>query len=503
MADRGDQSEAAAVAALEKSLASRGVYQPLRRNERGEVEVFDVYDAEIADKRELDRLRELPHLKKVSLSNVRCREEHLEVLGQLTGLEDLDLRGMKQVTRRTVEWFANLPNLKRLLLIRVGLDDDATRSMATMSSLRTLCLLDLPITSQGVCQLVALSGLETLSLGNTSIDDQALEHVARLKNLCRLEIAETQLSGAGFQFFNKAGPLSSLSAPKSAIDDTGLFHLAQIRSLEDLNLDYSRVTDVGILHFSGHQRLKSFKLLGCHVTDASADVFCKIRSLRSLDVEDTPFTKTGRRVLKKKLPKCYVFLKTMPWPGEPDDQLGDQVGEPVSPRDDPEYLWQHVPRCIQDFTLRRLHKNEQSKTSTTFELQCACGGKLAQVIGHPLSRLNRQVPDSLLFVGPLGFRCERCKKTTEILDTKLHGYHGELNASATYRGNGRRTAFRCPKCSQNLFAAVRASFHYGDAAFDLWEDDNEVALSDYFQGFGLHARCANCQAQSAITQLDL
>jgi hypothetical protein len=221
------------------------------------------------------------------------------------------------------------------------------------------------------------------------------------------------------------------------------------------------------------------------------------------DVEDTPFTKYGRKILKEKIPKCYVFLKTLPWPGEADDHLGVQVDEPVSPRDDPEYLWQHVPRCIQDFTLRRLRNKKQSESSTTFELQCACGGKLAQIVGHPLSKFNRQVADSLVFVGPLGFRCERCKKTTEILDTKLHGYHGELNASATYRGNGRRTAFRCPKCSQNIFAAVSVSFHYGDAAFDLWEDDNEVALSDYFQGFGLHARCASCQTQSAITQLDL
>jgi hypothetical protein len=141
------------------------------------------------------------------------------------------------------------------------------------------------------------------------------------------------------------------------------------------------------------------------------------------------------------------------------------------------------------------------------ELSCPCGGNAGALLGHPLKGLNKKYDGPEIFVSPLAFRCGACGKTLELLDTERHGYHGELGASAKLRGQGRRSSFRCPRCSGTDFQPAVA-LSYAGATLDLWEDsdeddDDEVKVEDYFEGFELRGKCSRCGVESIISELDL
>ena len=119
---------------------------------------------------------------------------------------------------------------------------------------------------------------------------------------------------------------------------------------------------------------------------------------------------------------------------------------------------------------------------------CRCGSGTGKFLGYPLTDYKPSYAGPACFVGPLGFLCSQCLKTTEIIDTEVHGYDGELGSSCTIRGEGERVAFQCPKCKSEQMS-VTVHFEYDGGELDLKADEPTINVQDYFGSFEAKGSC--------------
>ena len=140
---------------------------------------------------------------------------------------------------------------------------------------------------------------------------------------------------------------------------------------------------------------------------------------------------------------------------------------------------------------------------SVWRLGCTCGEERCHVLGYPLRDLNPDY-DGPDFIGPLGFDCSACGKVTEILDTDVHGYHAESAkieggiGPVKIRGEEARCHFPCSACGANLFV-VTIGFIYWPGAFDLFLDEPDLPIQEFFNEFLCYGRCVSCGEVSAIT----
>lgn len=167
------------------------------------------------------------------------------------------------------------------------------------------------------------------------------------------------------------------------------------------------------------------------------------------------------------------------------------------------YLWSHPPKCVAGFKLKPINRPEDDEDAsfTSYELGCACGSMLGSVMGHALQSVNPEYSGPEIFVSPLDFACKKCAKIIPVIDSGKHGYSMELGMeSSVLRGEGRKTAFRCPKCSADSFGLV-VIFGYSGAELDAEEDEPTGHVEDLFLGFSARGTCAACGTISVITDL--
>lgn len=154
------------------------------------------------------------------------------------------------------------------------------------------------------------------------------------------------------------------------------------------------------------------------------------------------------------------------------------------------------PRCLGQFLCTPAERPEpwNADDIAVWKIACPCGSQHGSFLGYPLKRFDPNSPGAD-FVSPLGFECVKCRQTTEIFDTKCHGYHAEACASSSaVRGEGDRNAFACPACAAKTFE-VLTSFFFWPASVDLVEDEPEEFESraqDLFCEFVAHGRCQDC-----------
>lgn len=165
-----------------------------------------------------------------------------------------------------------------------------------------------------------------------------------------------------------------------------------------------------------------------------------------------------------------------------------------------EYLWCHPPACIAAFRLKALRSGTHDGPPTKFGLACECGSERGSVVGFRLRSLRTDYSGPETLVSPLAFVCSSCSKTTEIIDTDVHGYHGALqrycgesSKPATIRGSGPREAFECPTCNSTEMRVV-VTFYYSGAEQDIEEDDETGHMEDFFVGFNAQGSCSQCGA---------
>lgn len=182
--------------------------------------------------------------------------------------------------------------------------------------------------------------------------------------------------------------------------------------------------------------------------------------------------------------------------------------------DQAEYFRNHPPRCIAGFKVQSTALSEarfdghSSKSqldfdvpgevtidapehlNTVFSLSCNCGGSQHYIHGYRWT--NPDFHDAIVFLSPLVLECSACGKMTDLLDTDVHGYDGELgHGTATARALGHRVVFECPDCGRRPIQ-IFVRFEYPDDLFDDDFPEFQGRQQDLFTWFSLLGRCATC-----------
>ncbi len=168
---------------------------------------------------------------------------------------------------------------------------------------------------------------------------------------------------------------------------------------------------------------------------------------------------------------------------------------------------QHPPSCLSGFCVSRSHAEPWSNWAG-WSLTCSCGATKGKLLGHPLKECNPEYDGAPLFVSPLAFLCSSCGKTTEIIDTKQHGYNSEIGKAegqswdSNYRGSGERQSVPCPECGASEFSITAFCAH---PHFDLIEDEPELEprAQEYFDSFDCRGKCAACGKESSLANFEL
>ena len=166
------------------------------------------------------------------------------------------------------------------------------------------------------------------------------------------------------------------------------------------------------------------------------------------------------------------------------------------------------PTCLSGFRTSPSHADEWDDWAV-WSLACSCGATKGKLMGHPLKECDPEYDGPPLFVSPLAFLCSSCGKTTEIIDTKKHGYNSEVGKDeegkswdSNYRGTGQGQPVPCPACGGSEFEIMACCSH---SHFDLIEDEPELAprAQEFFDAFECRGGCAACGEDASLADFEL
>jgi internalin A len=227
-----------------------------------------------------------------------------EGLGQLTSLQELDLR-LTKVTEKIVPQLS-LKSLTHLRLPHTAVTDATCELLAKHGKLHTLdqCWSFLP---NGKLGKVAADDqhIQQFNLSATATTEKTLQLFLNLP--IRSLTPALGLTDEGMVTIGKLSELEFLSLEKqTAVTDAGCKHLANLKKLKGIGFTNTRITDAGIEHLRGATELTSLSLEKTLITDVSLRLAEGLPNLKSLNVHGTKVTSAGLRQFHKTNPKCSI-----------------------------------------------------------------------------------------------------------------------------------------------------------------------------------------------------
>lgn len=136
-----------------------------------------------------------------------------------------------------------------------------------------------------------------------------------------------------------------------------------------------------------------------------------------------------------------------------------------------------------------------------FLLTCHCGHASFHILGH--NAISQSYPDTPIFVAPIVLDCPKCRRRTQLFDTRCDGYDAQCGGPTTgMTGTGTPDHFVCPNCGHREFVP-RVSLNYSldDEEMDDW-DELASRPQDFFDWFSLSAKCSKCGVSSDVTDYE-
>lgn len=186
-------------------------------------------------------------------------------LGELKSIEHLNLSATP-LDFVNFSWVRQFPNLKTLLLVGVGADDQCAVFLSDLRYLEDLHLTHAKVSNQGVQAICKMTWLKGLNLSKCPIDDTSMTALGACLSLRSLDVSDTQISNQGVEIV------------------------------------VAEVLRTG-------QQLNSLVLRSCPVGDQALVRLASLRTLTLLDVFDTGVTEQGLSFLKESLPNCRVLVE--------------------------------------------------------------------------------------------------------------------------------------------------------------------------------------------------
>jgi hypothetical protein len=210
------------------------------------------------------KLHQLEYLHAIRLS---VSDEGLFHLRNLTHLRTLSLEGTR-VQGPGLVHLKRLTRLEHLGLPRFPFTDDDLSHLAGLTRLNYIAITGDRVTNAGLAHFRAMGELQFLNVTHTRIT--SLEAIRNLTHIRFLDLTGTP------------------------IDDKGLEAVANFRDLEYLEIQGApQLTDVGLAHLSGLPKLEHLSLVDTGITDAGLDHLCSLPRLRRLDLSRTAVTDAG------------------------------------------------------------------------------------------------------------------------------------------------------------------------------------------------------------------
>jgi REP element-mobilizing transposase RayT len=210
-------------------------------------------------------LRNLPSVENIALEDSRNADVALSNIEGIESLTRVDLRG-SDVTNDGLKHLKSLKNLHELDLsntqvTNAGLDNISDIPIITLTlihsridslknkgfaELKSLILIDSPITDSALADAPMLKRLLTLHLTRTKITDDGLKYLKGLA-LCQLDIDETAITDAGMVHIATLQNLITLNLRGTKVTDRGIMQLTRLKYLNDIEVDRTLVTQTGLI----------------------------------------------------------------------------------------------------------------------------------------------------------------------------------------------------------------------------------------------------------------
>lgn len=306
---------------------------------QGQITAVDMGDQQLDDRlaQALPRLRALDTL---AIHNSNLSESGWKLLGGLSKLKQLDLRGCQVDDSQLRLALSGMPELVSLRLNGQGgetqVTDQGLEPLRDCPKLKLLALDYLPIGLAGLQNLSGLKQLAEIYLAGSKLDDRCLHLLAEFRTLRKLRAAQTSITDTGVsaladlpleeldlsecnQLTDEVAKqlcqlksLKKLNLFKTAISDTGVAQLEQLSELRWLNLDQTGITDAALPHVGRLKKLEFLHLGSTAITDQGMPDLVSLKSLKNLIVTRTAVTQDGVNILKNWLSRTDIQLEYVP-----------------------------------------------------------------------------------------------------------------------------------------------------------------------------------------------
>ena len=240
----------------------------------------------------------------LSLSHNRLRGTIPPALGQLSGLQELDLFG-NQLSGPIPTELAGLSNLQRLDLRANGLSGTIPTELAGLSNLQWLRLGPNDLSGQIPTELAGLSNLQRLDLGANELSGTIPTELAGLRNLRWLRLGPNDLSGPIPTEIGQLTDLQGLILGPNDLSGQIPTELAGLSNLQMLDLEHNLLTGMIPPELGGLSNLRWLRLGGNDLTGAIPLGLARLTKLEILDL--------GINLLTGMIPPELGGLSNLQW----------------------------------------------------------------------------------------------------------------------------------------------------------------------------------------------
>ncbi|MEM1225159.1 MAG: protein kinase [Planctomycetota bacterium] len=265
------------------------------------------------------------------LADGRLTDEGIESLHALAKLKSISLQSALP-TRRGLESLCKFsPNLSTLQTDGFQLVDSDLEFLTSLSQLRTLGLINAPITDGAVVPLSKLKTLRYLIIQGTKIPVNGVRRLQTALPDCKIyggtysprrNAVRNILMAGGSVHYSADGNASRLLKDFNALPDEFLVDVVDLTDVKSLELGQMSLeetselilTDSGVGLGDLRQLSSHFPLLnelyadGTDLNNGVLAEFSPLRNLQFIEATRTSVTESGAEALKKALPTCEIRL---------------------------------------------------------------------------------------------------------------------------------------------------------------------------------------------------
>lgn len=219
---------------------------------------------------DLEQLRNLQHLTEldVMLTLISEKEDSRQkLLGELSSDEQQQLE----------DYLRRHPKSKSRSIELAIIADRSIVKLRELKSLRTLSIINSPISNVGLASIAQLPSLEKFDLQFLEFDAETVRLIASMRNLRGL--ARAELNDEHLRELSQLPRLESLSAYAAEVTSVGIERLAGMSTLQFLNLDGIPINDEQLLQLAALPELKTL-ILQSHRGTLTPEGIAKFQELK-------------------------------------------------------------------------------------------------------------------------------------------------------------------------------------------------------------------------------